>query len=215
MSILYKSSTYDTSSPAASVESGLVYNEMRLWGYSFGARVAYETAWQLEQIGETVSELVLLAPGSPQLPYVEPVSCDQIALFTSPAFLTILLSVFVHDIDTVLTADCLARVHSRADFFSFASAHFPAMDTALVEAIINVVSITYSPNYQIVLMDKPLRCPISVWRAAGDGSAFIDDGAVTGLQLRNHDLMVDHYAVLKPQGIAALQATGLMRSNKE
>ncbi|MCW5255275.1 hypothetical protein D5038_02490 [Verminephrobacter aporrectodeae subsp. tuberculatae] len=66
----------------------------RLWGYSFGARVAYETAWQLEQIGETVSELVLLAPGSPQLPYVEPVSCDQIALFTSPAFLTILLSVF-------------------------------------------------------------------------------------------------------------------------
>ncbi|MGY1439949.1 non-ribosomal peptide synthetase family protein [Streptomyces reniochalinae] len=38
-----------------------------LWGYSFGARVAFETAWQLEQSGERVEQLFLLAPGSPRV----------------------------------------------------------------------------------------------------------------------------------------------------
>ena len=35
-----------------------------LWGYSFGARVAFETAYQLEQAGEQVDHLFLIAPGS-------------------------------------------------------------------------------------------------------------------------------------------------------
>src|SRR4029450_12702493 len=38
-----------------------------LWGYSFGARVAFETAYQLERAGHTVENLFLIAPGSPHL----------------------------------------------------------------------------------------------------------------------------------------------------
>ncbi|PCF93918.1 amino acid adenylation domain-containing protein [Vreelandella nigrificans] len=186
----------------------------RLWGYSFGARVAYETAWQLEQIGEPVSELVLLAPGSPKLPYTEPVSREQKVLFENPAFLTILLSVFAHDIEAELTSDCLASVRSRADFVSFIGSHFQAMDMALVEAILDVVSITYSPEYQIALLDKPLRCRVTVWRAAGDGPAFIDDGLEVGLQLDNNELEVSHYAILKSKGISELKAAGLIEPPK-
>jgi len=180
-----------------------------LWGYSFGARVAYEVAYQLEQQGETVSELVLLAPGSPQLPYTEPVSRDENELFANPAFLTILLSVFAHDIDPALSAACLARVNSRAAFITFVAETFPAMDRTLIEAIVNVVTVTYSPDYQIALADKPLRCAISVWRARGDGESFIAEGARAGLDIYWHDLAVGHYTVLKPEGIAAMQSAGL------
>ena len=180
-----------------------------LWGYSFGARVAYEVAYQLEQQGETVSQLVLLAPGSPQLSHAEPVSRDERELFANPAFLTILLSVFAHDIDPALNADCLRRVDSRATFIRFAAEKFPAIDRTLIDAIANVVAVTYSPDYQIALADKPLRCPISVWRARGDGPSFIADGEQTGLDIRWHDLDVGHYAVLKAEGIAAMQAAVL------
>ncbi|AKJ31885.1 peptide synthetase [Caldimonas brevitalea] len=180
-----------------------------LWGYSFGARVAYEVAYQLEQQGHDVSRVVLLAPGSPQLPYDEPVSRDEAELFANPAFLTILLSVFAHDIDPGLSAECLASVTSRAAFVALAAVKFPAIDVALINAIVDVVTVTYSPDYQIALADKPLSCPVTVWRARGDGESFVAQGASVGLDLRQHDLNVGHYAVLKQDGIAELLAAGL------
>ncbi|WP_174873177.1 amino acid adenylation domain-containing protein [Vogesella oryzae] len=180
-----------------------------LWGYSFGARVAYEVAHQLEQQGETVSQLVLLAPGSPQLPYAEPVSRDESVLFANPAFLSILLSVFAHDINPALNADCLQRVDNRTAFIRFVEEKFPTIDRTLIDAIVNVVTVTYSPDYQIDLASKPLRCPISVWRASGDGPSFIAGGEQVGLNIQWHDLAVGHYAVLKAEGIAAMQAAVL------
>src|SRR5262249_48026065 len=47
-----------------------------LWGYSFGARVAFETAFQLEQAGKEVEHLILIAPGSPKIPGSEDVGED-------------------------------------------------------------------------------------------------------------------------------------------
>jgi amino acid adenylation domain-containing protein len=185
-----------------------------LWGYSFGARVAYAVAYQLEQRGETVSELVLLAPGSPQLPYAEPISQNENELFINPAFLTIVLSVFAHDINPALNTDCLSRVKTRSDFISFIEEKFPTIDHALISAIVNVVTVTYSPDYQIDLTHKPLRCPISVWRARGDSESFIAGGTSAGLDVRWHDLPIDHYAVLKSEGIEAIQSTRLSQ-NKE
>ncbi|WP_338494654.1 thioesterase domain-containing protein [Streptomyces sp. SJL17-4] len=38
-----------------------------LWGYSFGARVAFESAHLLEAAGEQVENLFLIAPGSPKV----------------------------------------------------------------------------------------------------------------------------------------------------
>ncbi|MEK8168843.1 thioesterase domain-containing protein [Streptomyces sp. M19] len=38
-----------------------------LWGYSFGARVAFEAAYQLERAGQRVEHLFLIAPGSPRV----------------------------------------------------------------------------------------------------------------------------------------------------
>lgn len=180
-----------------------------LWGYSFGARVAYEVASQLERAGATVSELVLLAPGSPQLPYAEPVSRDEDVLFSNPAFLTILLSVFAKDIDPALSLACRGTVSTRAAFVAFARTSFPAMDAALIDAIVDVVAVTYSPHYQVSLADQPLACPVAVWRANGDGPSFIADGAKGGLDIRFHDLAAGHYAVLKTDGITELLAAGL------
>lgn len=180
-----------------------------LWGYSFGARVAYEVAFQLERMGETVEKVVLLAPGSPLLPYAEPVSRDEAVLFANPAFLTILLSVFSHEINPALSSECRITVHSRAAFLKFAEAKFPAIDASLINAIIDVVAVTYSPNYQIFLADKKLSCPIEVWRASGDGESFIANGENVGLTIRYHDLAVGHYAVLKPEGITEMLAAGL------
>ncbi|MDN0074619.1 hypothetical protein QU481_06900 [Crenobacter sp. SG2303] len=67
----------------------------------------------------------------------------------------------------------------------------------------------YSPDYQITLADKPLRCAILVWRARGDGESFIAEGIRAGLDICWHDLAVGHYNVLKPEGIAAMQSAGL------
>jgi thioesterase domain-containing protein/acyl carrier protein len=180
-----------------------------LWGYSFGARVAYEVAHQLQRQGEQVRRVVLLAPGSPQLPHAEPVSREASELFSNPAFLTILLSVFAHEIDPALSEQCLASVRSRDEFVAFAAARFPAIDSALLDAIVDVVAVTYSPQYQIALAEKPLSCPVSVWRARGDGTSFVCDGARAGLDIEQHDLAVGHYTVLKPEGIGALLAAGL------
>lgn len=180
-----------------------------LWGYSFGARVAYEVAYQLEQLGETVARVVLLAPGSPLLPYPEPVSRDQQVLFANPAFLTILLSVFSNDINPSLSTQCRLTVSNRAAFIAFVTAHLPAMDEALINAIIDVVAVTYSPNYQIALADKTVRSPVEVWRANGDGPSFAANAAGTGLDIRYHNLAVGHYAVLKTDGITELLAAGL------
>ena len=181
----------------------------RLWGYSFGARVAFEVAYQLELRGEKVSELVLLAPGSPQLAYAEPLSKREETLFASPAFLTILLSVFAHNIDPRLNAACLTEVNSRDSFMTFIASRFPTIDRALADAIIRVVSVTYSPDYQISLSARPLQCAIRVYRATGDSRAFIDAADEVGLRTASWTLSSGHYEVLKPEGIAELRAAGL------
>lgn len=180
-----------------------------LWGYSFGARVAYEAAHQLEMQGESVRRLVLLAPGSPRLTHEEPTSRDEAALFSNKAFLTIALSVFSHDINEALTEQCLASVSSRDSFIAFAAQKFPAINGALLNAIINVVVVTYSPEYQISLGKKLLKCPIALWRAQGDGASFVSGGASAGLDILERDLAVGHYAVLQPEGISELLSAGL------
>lgn len=180
-----------------------------LWGYSFGARVAYETAWQLEQAGQKVERLVLLAPGSPGLAFAEPLSRDEEVLFANPAFLTILLSVFAREIDPELSRACLLAVHTRAGFVEFVAARFPTLDAALVNSIIGVVTVTYSPHYQVALHERRLSCPVEVWRGSGDGPSFAAEGASAGLDIQYHDLAAGHYDVLKPAGIAELLARGL------
>ncbi|WP_030322025.1 thioesterase domain-containing protein [Streptomyces flavochromogenes] len=66
-----------------------------LWGYSFGARVAFEAA------GEQVENLFLIAPGSPKVRSSETGGAD----YGNPAFVTILYSVFAGSIDPTVRAD--------------------------------------------------------------------------------------------------------------
>jgi hypothetical protein len=100
-------------------------------------------------------------------------------------------------------------VNSRASFITFATERFPSIDGALLDAIVDVVTVTYSPAYQVSLADKPLSCPVMVWRARGDGPSFVSDGARAGLDIHQQDLAAGHYAVLKPEGITELLAAGL------
>ncbi|WP_337739384.1 alpha/beta fold hydrolase [Agrobacterium vitis] len=78
-----------------------------LWGYSFGAQVAFEAAQQ----GFEVDQLVLVCPGNPSLPpelaALDPtnkaLSRPRQAALGDAAYMAILLSVFAGQIDIART----------------------------------------------------------------------------------------------------------------
>src|SRR3990167_1062933 len=70
----------------------------RLWGYSFGARVAFEVAYLLELQGETVSELIMIAPGMPATSHKQWSLDHQDNLYADKKFVAVLFSVFMTQI---------------------------------------------------------------------------------------------------------------------
>ncbi|MDX6741636.1 amino acid adenylation domain-containing protein [Actinocorallia sp. A-T 12471] len=175
-----------------------------LWGYSFGARLAFETAWQLESAGERVAELMLIAPGSPRLgPADAPEPTGELAVRA------LLYQVFLRRSDGVGLAECLAA----DDFAAFVGRHHPDLDLDLVRRISAVVRRTcgfaYTPTE---LRERRLRAPVTVFPAAGDGDPFLSDA--DGLDLRTVPMSADHYGLLRPPGVAAL-ARAIRRASSQ
>lgn len=179
-----------------------------LWGYSFGARVAFEVACQLEQAGETVDNLFLIAPGSPKLDGIDRCLRESEASFENVHFVTMLFSVFAATIDGPLFKECLACANDEETFVSFISAKMRNLQPDLVQRIVRVVRQTYEFEYTFSeLAERRLRAPITIFEARGDDYSFINEwtkqekGSAGVIALE-----ADHYSLLKEVGVDELIA---------
>ncbi|MGB6181161.1 MAG: thioesterase domain-containing protein [Rhodococcus sp. (in: high G+C Gram-positive bacteria)] len=108
-----------------------------LWGHSFGARVAFEAAWQLEQSGRDVERVLLLCPGNPEVPTntdndtktITEQARPRTADFSDPTFVTILLSVCTGRISGAEVDRCREASRDEATFDELASAIRAAIGT--------------------------------------------------------------------------------------
>ncbi|SDY47454.1 amino acid adenylation domain-containing protein [Amycolatopsis xylanica] len=165
-----------------------------LWGYSFGARVAFESAYQLELAGEQVDHLFLLAPGAPRV------------RAGSEAYLTILYSVFAGSITGPLLDECLRTVDDDESFVAFISARFDGLDPDLVRRIVRVVRQTYQFKYVFSeLAERRISAPVTIFKARGDDYSFIENSSgYSAVAPTVIDVDADHYSMLKDPGIDAL-----------
>ncbi|MEO3868328.1 amino acid adenylation domain-containing protein [Nonomuraea sp. B12E4] len=163
-----------------------------LWGYSFGARVAYEAARQLEAAGERVEGLVLVCPGNPK---VRGNHRPREASFANPEYVTILLSVFTGSVTGPDVERCLERARDEDTFADFVRELLPELDGALIRRITRLVARTYAFEYAFRTLDTQ----VTVIKAAGDDYAIADDIPATVIHLD-----ADHYGVLREHGVTDL-----------
>jgi len=179
-----------------------------LWGYSFGARAAFEAAWQLEQSAEQVENLLLICPGNPKVRAVDGDRYGRERSYRNPAYVTILFSVFAGSISGPELDKCLSAAGDEDGFVSFVQKLFPALDEQLIRRITRIVGETYEFDYSFrELNERSLDAPVTIFKAAGDDYSFIesrsgysaDPPTLVGLD-------GDHYSVLKECGVAELGA---------
>ncbi|WP_399345371.1 amino acid adenylation domain-containing protein [Umezawaea sp. Da 62-37] len=176
-----------------------------LWGYSFGARVAFETAYLLEAAGETVENLVLIAPGSPKVDGGGPTGDVG---YHDPAYVTILFSVFAGAVTGPAVGRCLAAAVDDETFAAFVCREFPGLDRDLVLRITRIVARTYRFKYTFAeLAERRITAPITILKAAGDDRSFIEAGGAHDPRSATFTtLAADHYSVLKEPDISELVA---------
>jgi len=179
-----------------------------LWGYSFGARVAFESAYQLERAGQRVDNLFLIAPGSPKLRE----SGDESHGYANRAFLTILFSVFAGTIEGPVLERCLETVTDEDSFTEFVTGRFPELDGDVVRRIVAIVRLTHEFTYTFhELAQRRIDAPITVFRASGDDYSFLENSSgYSATAPLFVDLEADHYSLLKEAGIGEL--IGLIRA---
>ncbi|MER5215113.1 amino acid adenylation domain-containing protein [Streptomyces sp. NPDC002838] len=178
-----------------------------LWGYSFGARVAFEAAWQLEQSGERVEQLFLLAPGSPRVagaPQAAPGTA--VADFADPVFTTILFSVFAGTVRSPALDECLRRSTDAESFAQFIDRQFPQLDPGLIRRVVAVVCRTYGFTYDHVdPATRRVSAPVTVFRARDDAPSFIEHAlGHTTPPPTIVQLETDHYGALRDPGVGEL-----------
>ncbi len=178
-----------------------------LWGYSFGARVAFETAHQLESGGDEVEALYLIAPGSPSIHYQLEATNTGGADFRNPVFVTILFSVFAHTIESPMLKTCLERTIDEDSFVRFICSRYRNLDRELVLKIVKIVALTYEFKYSFEeLNSRNIKAPVKIFKATGDNYAFIekaDDFSVMPPEV--FELQVDHYDLLRENGVKEIR----------
>jgi amino acid adenylation domain-containing protein len=179
-----------------------------LWGYSFGARVAFEACYQLEQAGDVVENLYLIAPGSPTLKDEQHLTQDNEATFTNKKFLTILYSVFMGTIKSHSLVKCLAVVDTKEKFISFICGLNNQLETGLVMRIIDIVTMTFEFTYSFnELKQRQLKAPIKIIKATGDDYSFIENNdAFSTIEPVIEQIEANHYSMLKTTHIDQLVA---------
>ncbi len=179
-----------------------------LWGYSFGARVAFETAWQLEQFGEKVDNLLLICPGNPRVREQDGQRWGRDASFANPAYTTILFSVFAGTAHGPAVQACLREVTDEDSFVAFVHQRMPALDEATIRRITRIVAETYEFEYTFSeLRERHIDAPVTIFKARGDDYSFLENSSGYSARLpRVIDLDGDHYSVLKKRGVEELIA---------
>ncbi len=177
-----------------------------LWGYSFGARVAFETAYQLEQAGEQVNYLFLIAPGSPKVRAQHELAYAREPAFRREVYMTILFSVFAGSVTHPALQDCLAVASDEESFAAFISERFGDLDPALVERIVEIVRLTYHFKYEFhELSERRITAPITIFKARGDDYSFIESrSGYSATPPMVIDLDADHYGLLREPGVYEL-----------
>jgi thioesterase domain-containing protein len=170
-----------------------------LWGYSFGARVAFEAAYQLEQAGERVENLFLIAPGSPKVRAKDEPMYGSEPTYRSPAYVTILFSVFAGCITGPALSECLKVAKDEESFASFISGRFKNLDLELVKRVARIVHQTYEFKYSFrELAERQLSAPITIFKAQGDDYSFIENSSgYSSKAPAVINLEADHYSMLK------------------
>ncbi|MFJ8196434.1 amino acid adenylation domain-containing protein [Streptomyces sp. NPDC096152] len=179
-----------------------------LWGYSFGARVAFEAAWQLERSGRRVDDLLLICPGNPEVGPADRARSGREASYRDPVYVAILYSVFTGTVSGPDVDACVAAARDEAGFVGFVQERVPGLDEQLIRRIMRVVAETYEFEYTFrELAERRLDAPVTVLKATGDDYSFIEAhsgwSATPPAVVR---LTGDHYGVLRPHGIAELAA---------
>jgi amino acid adenylation domain-containing protein len=177
-----------------------------LWGYSFGARVAFEAAWQLEQAGKTVDRVMLICPGNPRLRESSGQPGTRSADFTDPAFVTVLGSVFLGTSVGPQIDECVDATQDRVSFVEFIQHARRELALDTINRITDIVVRTFEFEYTFSeLLDRRITAPISIFKAAGDDYSFIESaGTFAERAPRIVTLSEDHYAVLQEQGVDEL-----------
>ncbi|GGU97547.1 hypothetical protein GCM10010211_75980 [Streptomyces albospinus] len=177
-----------------------------LWGYSFGARVAFEAAWQLEQTGQPVDNLLLLCPGNPKVHHANADRYGRQASYANPAYLTILFSVFTGSITGPDLDRCSAAARDEDSFVTFIHHLLPALDEQLIRRITRIVARTYEFQYNAREMaERRLHVPVTIFKAAGDDYSFIETwSGYSAAPPTVINLGADHYSALKDTGVTEL-----------
>jgi amino acid adenylation domain-containing protein len=179
-----------------------------LWGYSFGARVAFEAAWQLEQFGEKVENLLLICPGNPGVGGPDRQRWGREASFANPVYVAILFSVFAGTAEGPDVEECLRQVTDEDSFVAFVCGLLPALDEGTVRRITRVVAGTYEFEYTFrELRERRIEAPVTILKARGDDYSFLENSSGwSSRPPRVVDLDGDHYSVLKQHGVGELVA---------
>lgn len=177
-----------------------------LWGYSFGARIAFETAYQFERSGERVENVFLIAPGSPKVRADDESIYGSEPTYGNQAYLAILFSVFAGSITGPLLAECLEDAKDEESFVTFISANFKYLDSDLVKRIVRVVYQTYQFRYALrESAERRISAPITIFKTRGDDHSFIENGVGYLSEAPTLiDIKADHYGTLKEPDIDEL-----------
>ena len=172
-----------------------------LWGYSFGARVAFETAYQLEKEGNVVKQLALIAPGSPKL-NVQSTARAEAYSYINQKYIAILYSVFFRKISGSELEQCLLNVHSRSSFINFVKSRIPEIDTGTIERIVSIVEKTYDFKYTFQeFEERIIKADISILKSIGDNYSFVDNSdSYYSTKPKVFSLTYDHYKSLSFDG---------------
>ncbi|UQA98154.1 amino acid adenylation domain-containing protein [Streptomyces halobius] len=178
-----------------------------LWGYSFGARVAFEAAWQLEQSGRQVDNLLLLCPGNPKIHHANADRYGRRVSYANPTYLAILCSVFTGTTSGLDFDQCLATARDEDTFVTFIRRLRPTLDEQLIRRITRIVAQTYEFQYNVrELAERRLRTPVTLFKATGDDYSFLEtwSGSAAATPPTVINLHADHYSALKATGIIEL-----------
>lgn len=186
-----------------------------LVGYSFGARVAFEAAWQLERAGEKVASLVLLCPGNPLVAGESEagVPRSRIPSWQNKQYIRILWSVFTGTLYGDAVDKLCAGDVNEDTFIQEIIRASTGLDREIVGRIVRVVETTFAFDYQIEeLAERRLNVPVRVVKADGDDYSFVDDVAVlNGEGIWLYEVKADHYSILRDD---VRELISLMRSDE-
>jgi amino acid adenylation domain-containing protein len=170
-----------------------------LWGYSFGAGIAFEAAYQLERRGERVENLFLIAPGCAQIKVERQSIDDGNHVYNNRELVALLFSVFSRGAADADLAECLAAAHDEGSFAAFIRTKQAGLAIDQIKRIAGIVVRTFALNYtDDEVRARVVDAPITIFNARDDGPSFIErceDYPATPVV---HRLDTTHFEVLRP-----------------